>query len=166
MIQPRYSKRWFCTDEKCCMPPSPEVVLDLYSTWKGLVARKLLPKRVDFEQYFLIWLSEFRGENFVGLDDGQIEQAPASDKQQIQPPATRFKGVIRTLIHAGKAAGFMGRFSTVYLSSIWAARPVCKPLCGVFVRQCRPQAPDMACGLARSTLRWATKCRLRKHRIY
>lgn len=98
LLQPRPDHRWFCTRERCCMPPAPEVMLDLYATWKGLVARKLLPGRVKFEEYFLLWLAERRGENFVGLDDGGTRHGPASSQQRIQRPPQRLRGTVRTLV--------------------------------------------------------------------
>ena len=53
--------------------------------------------------------------------------------------------------HRGES-GFMGKFSTVFLCSMRAVELGYKPLSAFFSRQFRPQAPDMACGLVRSTL--------------
>ena len=47
----------------------------------------------------------------------------------------------------------MAKFSTVFLYSIRALKLGYKPLSAFSSRPFRPQAPDMACGLARSTLR-------------
>ena len=47
----------------------------------------------------------------------------------------------------------MAKFGTVFLYSIRTLKPGYKPLSALFPRQFRPHAPDMACGLARSTLR-------------
>lgn len=48
----------------------------------------------------------------------------------------------------------MAEFSTVLLCSSYAAKLGYKPFSAFFSCQFRPQAPDMACGLARSTLRY------------
>ena len=47
----------------------------------------------------------------------------------------------------------MAEFSTVFLCSKRAAKLGYKPLSAFFSHQFRPQAPDMAGGLVRSTLR-------------
>ena len=97
-IKPSGPGNWFCRNVKCCVPPAPEVILELYTNWKGLIASKRLPERVKFEDYFLIWLSQRRGENYVGLDDGSIVNGPASDKQLITLPPAQLKGEIKTLV--------------------------------------------------------------------
>lgn len=99
LLDARSHGRWFCHRDRCCMPPAPDVMLDLYATWKGLVTRgQLSEKRVTFEQYFLIWLAERRGENFIGLDDGRVAHGPAAGKQLIDRPPVKLKGTIRTLV--------------------------------------------------------------------
>ena len=47
----------------------------------------------------------------------------------------------------------MAEFSAVFSYGIYAAKLGYKPLSTFFSCQFRPQAPDMACGLVRSTLR-------------
>lgn len=47
----------------------------------------------------------------------------------------------------------MAEFSTVFLCSKRAVKLGYKPLPAFFSRQFRPQAPDMTCGLVRSTSR-------------
>ena len=47
----------------------------------------------------------------------------------------------------------MAEFSTVFAYSTRAVKLGYKPLSAFFSCQFRPQAPDMACGLVRSTLR-------------
>jgi hypothetical protein len=47
----------------------------------------------------------------------------------------------------------MAKFSTVFSCSKRAVKLGYKPFSTFFSCQFRPQAPDMACGLARSTLR-------------
>lgn len=47
----------------------------------------------------------------------------------------------------------MAEFNTVYSYSIRAVKLGYKPLSAFLSHQFRPQAPDMACGLVRSTLR-------------
>lgn len=47
----------------------------------------------------------------------------------------------------------MAEFDTDFSYSTPAAELDCKSLSALLARQFRPQAPDMACGLARSKLR-------------
>jgi len=47
----------------------------------------------------------------------------------------------------------MAEFGAVISYSIYAVKLGYKPISAFFSRQFRPQAPDMACGLVRSTLR-------------
>jgi immune inhibitor A len=53
---------------------------------------------MTFEQYFWVWRSGRRGENFVGLDDGAVTHGPSRDKQLIARPSKKLKGVIRTVV--------------------------------------------------------------------
>ena len=61
--------------------------------------------------------------------------------------------LIRVARNTGVAAGFMAKFSAVFLYSTHTEELGYKPLPALFSCQFRPQAPDMACGLVRSTLR-------------
>ena len=62
----------------------------------------------------------------------------------------------RVARNTGGESGFMAEFSTVFLYGMRVVKLGCKPFSAFFPRQFRPQAPDMACGLVRSTLRWAS----------
>lgn len=53
---------------------------------------------MTFEQYYRVWRSGRRGENFVGLDDGAVTPGPSSDQQLITRPSKQLKGVIKTLV--------------------------------------------------------------------
>jgi len=55
--------------------------------------------------------------------------------------------------NTGGEAGFMAEFITIFLYSMRAVELGYKPLSAFFSCQFRPQAPDMACGLVRSTSR-------------
>jgi immune inhibitor A len=92
------SGKYLCSNSKCCVPPSPQLMLELYARWKGLIEKRRLPARITFDDYYLIWRAQRRGENYVGLDDGSTKSAPAADKQLITPPAKLLKGVIRTMV--------------------------------------------------------------------
>lgn len=94
----RPSGKYICNGEKCCVPPSPQLMLELYTRWKGLIASKRLPARITFDDFYLIWRSSRRGENYVGLDDGSTKNAPAADKQLISRPEKMLKGVVRTMV--------------------------------------------------------------------
>lgn len=52
-----------------------------------------------------------------------------------------------------RGGGFHGQLFTVFSYSMRAVKLSHKPLFAFFSCQFRPQAPDMACGLVRSTLR-------------
>jgi len=53
---------------------------------------------MTFTQYYYVWRSSRRGENFVGLDDGALTHGPSTDAQFISRPAKALKGVVRTLV--------------------------------------------------------------------
>jgi immune inhibitor A len=53
---------------------------------------------MTFDQYYAVWRSSRRGENFVGLDDGALHLAPSTNKQLIGRPTKALKGVIPTLV--------------------------------------------------------------------
>lgn len=59
----------------------------------------------------------------------------------------------RVARNTGGAAGFIAKFSTVFLYRIHTEELGYKPLSAFFSCQFRAQAPDMAGGLVRSTLR-------------
>lgn len=88
-----------CRRPFCPVPPSPELLLDLYARWKGLMAENRLPKDLTFEQFFHVWLSSRRGQDFAGLDDGKLQASTDPDAPQlIDRPQAELTGVIRTLV--------------------------------------------------------------------
>ncbi len=88
-----------CRKSFCPVPPSPELLLQLYAEWKSLIDTKRLPENITFEQYYYVWRSSRRSENFVGLDDGKTRHASSTaEPQLIDRPSTPLKGVIRTLV--------------------------------------------------------------------
>lgn len=87
-----------CRKTRCQVPPSPELMLQLFSRWKSLVESRRLPKSITFEQFVMVWASSRRGENLQGLDDGQIQQGPSTGVQLIDRPPVQLKGVIPTVV--------------------------------------------------------------------
>ncbi|MEG1545415.1 MAG: M6 family metalloprotease domain-containing protein, partial [Tannerellaceae bacterium] len=64
----------------------------------ALKQEKLLPIHMTFEEYYSVWRSNRRSENFVGLDDGAQHHAPSTDRQLTDRPAKKLNGVIQTLV--------------------------------------------------------------------
>lgn len=87
-----------CGDRACPVPLSPQALAQLYARFLELKQSRRLPGTMTFEEYFWVWRSGRRGENFVGLDDGALTHGPSSDKQLITRPATKLQGVVRTLV--------------------------------------------------------------------
>ena len=88
-----------CRKSFCPVPPSPELLLQLYARWKGLIAEKRLPEDLTFDKFFEVWSSSRRGQKFIGLDDGETISAPLPEGvQPINRPSQRLSGVIRTLV--------------------------------------------------------------------
>ncbi len=87
-----------CTTGPCRVPLSPEALANLYAHYLALQDAHRLPKALTFEQYYRVWVSELRGENFVGLDDGALRHHPSTEKQLITRPTTRLTGVVRTVV--------------------------------------------------------------------
>jgi len=79
------------------VPPSPELLLQLYARWKGLHDNHRLPEEITFEQFFYIWTASRRSQNYVGLDDGKTQHAASDGPQLIDHPPKSLKGVIRTI---------------------------------------------------------------------
>jgi immune inhibitor A len=88
-----------CRKSFCPVPPSPELLLQLYARWKGLIQEQRLPENLTFEQYFDVWSSGRRGKKLLGLDDGETRHATRPDGPQlIDRPTKSLAGVIRTLV--------------------------------------------------------------------
>ncbi len=115
IIVPRL-RELHCRRAFCRVPPSPALLLQLYVRYRSLLESRRLPQDLTFEQFFAVWSSSRRGENFVGLDDGSTTHGPSTDAQLIDRPAVQLKGVVRTVVllvdfpdrpHAGtRAAAF------------------------------------------------------------
>jgi immune inhibitor A len=82
----------------CPVPLSPQALAELYARYQELLQSRRLPADTTFEQYYLVWRSGRRGENFVGLDDGSMIEGPSADKELISRPAKRLKGTVRTMV--------------------------------------------------------------------
>ena len=87
-----------CRRARCQVPPSPGLLLQLYSRYKSLVDSRRLPKDVTFEHFFAVWSSSRRGENLVGLDDASTRHGSSTDAQLIDRPPVQLKGVIPTAV--------------------------------------------------------------------
>lgn len=86
------------SNHPCAVPMSPQALAELYARFQELQASRRLPESMTFEQFYWVWRSGRRGENFVGLDDGSMTEGPSTDKQLIARPDTRLRGTIRTLV--------------------------------------------------------------------
>lgn len=87
-----------CTRDKCRVPPSPELMAKLLERYKELLEQGRVPRDLTFKQFFDVWASRRRGEDFIGLDDGSIKSGPADAVQKIDRPKQQLKGTIRTLV--------------------------------------------------------------------
>ena len=90
-----------CREERCLVPPSPELLLELYARFKGMIATNRLPATMKFEEYFTVWSASRRGTNFRGLDDGKTKPnglKPTSGPELIDRPSRPLKGEIQTLV--------------------------------------------------------------------
>ncbi|HEX4936065.1 MAG TPA: M6 family metalloprotease domain-containing protein, partial [Gemmatimonadaceae bacterium] len=92
------SRHLCCTRERCFVPPSPGLMLNLLQRYRELLEEKRLPKGTTFKQFFDLWVSARRGESLVGLDDGFLESAPAGGAAALQRPRVRLKGVVKTVV--------------------------------------------------------------------
>jgi immune inhibitor A len=73
-------------EDPCPVPLSPQALAELYARYQELLRSRRLPPSTTFEQYYSVWRSGRRGENFVGLDDGSMTEGPSSDKELIARP--------------------------------------------------------------------------------
>ncbi|RDV16928.1 M6 family metalloprotease domain-containing protein [Pontibacter diazotrophicus] len=87
-----------CNKSFCPVPPSPKLLLQLFVNYKGLKDEGKLPHHLTFEDYYYVWLSSRRGENYVGLDDGKTKKGSSSDLQLIDRPPKELKGTIKTVV--------------------------------------------------------------------
>lgn len=91
-------RKHFCRNSLCPVPPSPNLLLELYARYKGLIDSRRLSKNITFEDFYAVWRSSRRGENFIGLDDGNTISAPSTDAQLIDKPPVKLKGDVRTIV--------------------------------------------------------------------
>lgn len=98
IFPPVLRKPGCCNKTFCPMPPSPQLLAQLYARFLALKQEHRLSAAMTFEQYYRVWRSSRRGENFVGLDDGAQSHAPSTDRQLIDRPTKALKGVIQTLV--------------------------------------------------------------------
>lgn len=80
------------------VPPSPQLLSQLYARYLELQAKGQLSKSTTFVQFFNVWSTGRRGESHSGLDDGHTQHGPAVSVQRIDRPAKKLKGVVRTLV--------------------------------------------------------------------
>jgi immune inhibitor A len=80
------------------MPPSPNLLMELYARWKGLIKNGRLPKNITFEEFFYVWSSGRRGQNLAGLDDGCTHVVEKNAPQLISRPPLKLRGIIQTLV--------------------------------------------------------------------
>jgi immune inhibitor A len=87
-----------CSSSGCPVPPAPGLMAQLYARYLELKQDRRLPKDMTFDQFFGFWRASRRSENFVGLDDGAIEQQSSDAPQLIDRPTRQLRGVVRTLV--------------------------------------------------------------------
>ena len=87
-----------CDCHVCPVPPSPKLMAQLLARFNELKADGRLRAQMSFDEFYRVWRSSRRSENFVGLDDGALDFAPAGAMQRIFRPARHLKGVVRTLV--------------------------------------------------------------------
>jgi immune inhibitor A len=87
-----------CDSAPCPVPLSPQALARLYGRYLALKKARRLDAGVSFEEFYRVWRSGRRGENQVGLDDGETRSGPSTDKQLITRPPQQLRGVIQTLV--------------------------------------------------------------------
>ncbi|MDB5801328.1 MAG: peptidase [Rhodocyclales bacterium] len=98
LFQVPHSKLHVCSREGCAVPPSPRLMNQLFARYTELRDAGRLAANMTFDDFYRVWRSSRRSENFKGLDDGEVTHATATDFQRISKPVTRLVGVIRTLV--------------------------------------------------------------------
>src|SRR5262245_38052851 len=97
----RYSLKPFpcqCLRNRCQVPPSPDLIAQLYARFLALQKEGRLPKEMEFEQYYRVWRSNRRGSKYLGLDDGGTVHVTHEPHELINRPPRRLQGEIRTLV--------------------------------------------------------------------
>lgn len=70
----------------------------LMERYRELMDERRIPKNLTFRQFFDVWASNRRGENFAGLDDGRVRHGPSVSAQLIDRPKKKLVGVIKTIV--------------------------------------------------------------------
>ena len=92
-LQPRA-----CGAQHCAVPPSPDLLAQLYARFLELKEQGRLPTELTFEQYFYVWRSNRRGGSVAGLDDGATDDRGAVGAAMINRPSARLQGDLRTVV--------------------------------------------------------------------
>ena len=87
-----------CHRVHCPVPPSPDLLAQLYARYLALRAEGRLALHITFQDYYKVWRSSRRGPNTIGLDDGEMLQGSAKGVLRIDRPVQKLKGEIRTLV--------------------------------------------------------------------
>ena len=82
----------------CSVPLSPQALAQLYARFLELRQTGRLRAGITFEEFYWVWRSGRRGENQVGLDDGELSPGPSTDSQLITRPPRPLHGTVRTLV--------------------------------------------------------------------
>lgn len=80
------------------VPPSPNLLAQLYARFMELKKSRRLPADMDFMEFYRFWRASRRGENFVGLDDGFTKSSKSTSPQLIDRPSIQLRGVVKTLV--------------------------------------------------------------------
>ena len=88
-----------CRRPQCMVPPSPNLVAQLYARFLALQSEGRVPADMTFEDYYKVWRASRRGPNNVGLDDGELKIGSAKGPLQlIDRPEFKLKGEVRTMV--------------------------------------------------------------------
>ncbi|MBK6306685.1 MAG: hypothetical protein IPF47_13575 [Gemmatimonadetes bacterium] len=93
----RPSRHLTCHKARCFVPPSPRLMHDLLQRYRALLEERRIPKGTTFKQFFDVWVSARRGENFIGLDDGSLGHGPPAGAQALHRPERCSSRVVKTL---------------------------------------------------------------------
>lgn len=87
-----------CSKPQCAVPPSPQLLAQLYARFLSLKADGRLPPTFSFDDYYKVWRSSRRGAKYEGLDDGALEFGGARTRELIDRPPVHLAGEVRTLV--------------------------------------------------------------------
>jgi immune inhibitor A len=87
-----------CHRVHCLVPPSPDLLGQLYARFLALRAEGRLAPHITFQDYYKVWRSSRRGPNTIGLDDGEMLEGAAKGVLRIDRPVQKLRGEIRTLV--------------------------------------------------------------------